>query len=213
LTKYVKIHLVKIVLSFGEEIRKLRQEKQVPLRTVAAFLDIDQAILSKIERGIRQASKDQVQKMADYFGVDRNQLVKSWLSERVLYEVRDQEMALEAIQLAEQRIAYQTLKVPTLSTIKPKLIEVFKTDPRVLKAWVFGSVARNEADGTSDIDVMIQVDESHKFGLFDLAEIQYQGEIATGHKIDIVMEGAVKSFAEKSVNNDRILIYEKQSPF
>jgi transcriptional regulator with XRE-family HTH domain len=37
--------------SLGETIRKLREEKELPLRTVEAFLDIDQAILSKIEIG------------------------------------------------------------------------------------------------------------------------------------------------------------------
>jgi transcriptional regulator with XRE-family HTH domain len=37
--------------AFGDKIKKLRDEKQLPLRSVSAFLDIDQAILSKIERG------------------------------------------------------------------------------------------------------------------------------------------------------------------
>ncbi len=37
--------------SLGATLRKLREDKQLPLRTVAAFLDIDQAILSKVERG------------------------------------------------------------------------------------------------------------------------------------------------------------------
>jgi len=195
--------------TFGDEIRKLRQEKKLPLRNVAAFLDIDQAILSKIERGLRPASKELAIRIAVYFGVEPNRLLVSWLSEKVLYELRDEDMALEAIKLAEEKITYKTLKVPTLETIRPRLIEVFKTDSRILKGWVFGSVARNDADQKSDIDVMILVDESAGFGLFDLAEIQYQGERATGYKIDIVMEGAVKLFAENSVNHDRILIYEK----
>ena len=199
------------MLSFGAEIRKLRNDKQVPLRTVAAFLDIDQAILSKIERGIRRANREQVFKLAEYFGADKNLLLKSWLSDRIVYEMKDEDFALEAIKLAEEKVAYLTLKAPTLDVIKPQLIEVFKTDSRIRKGWVFGSVARNEADWKSDIDVMIQVDSSNTFGLFDLAEIQFQGEKSTGHKIDIVMEGAVKPFAVESVNNDRILIYEKKS--
>ena len=197
------------MLSFGEEIRKLRNDKQVPLRTVAAFLDIDQAILSKIERGIRQATREQVLKLAEYYQADTNLLLKSWLSDRIVYDMKDEDLAMEAIKLAEEKVAYLTLKAPTLDLIKPQLIDVFKTDPRIQKGWVFGSVARNEADWKSDIDVMILVDETSNFSLFDLAEIQYQGEKATGHKIDLVMEGAVKSFAAESVNKDRILIYEK----
>ena len=60
--------------SLGNTIRKLREVKQLPLRTVAAFLDIDQAILSKIERGQRKASREQVVKLAKYFKVKENDL-------------------------------------------------------------------------------------------------------------------------------------------
>ena len=53
--------------TIGILIRKLRLEKGYPLRKVAAFLDIDQAILSKMERGQRRISKEQVVKLAKFF--------------------------------------------------------------------------------------------------------------------------------------------------
>jgi HTH-type transcriptional regulator, competence development regulator len=40
---------------FGAIIRKSREEKKLLLREVAAHLEIDQAVLSKIERGKRKA--------------------------------------------------------------------------------------------------------------------------------------------------------------
>jgi HTH-type transcriptional regulator, competence development regulator len=46
--------------SLGDIIRKERNDKNIPLRTVAAYLDIDQAILSKIERGKRHVSRELV---------------------------------------------------------------------------------------------------------------------------------------------------------
>jgi len=52
------------MLSLGETIRKLREEKELPLRTVAAYLDIDQAILSKIERGLRKPNRELVIQLA-----------------------------------------------------------------------------------------------------------------------------------------------------
>jgi len=195
--------------SFGEEIRKLRLDKNLPLRTVAAFLDIDQAILSKIERDLRPASREVVLKLAGYYQAPIKHLMTLWLAERIVYEIGDEEMALDAIKLAEEKVAYKTLKGPKLEVVRPQLIEVLKADPRILKAWVFGSVSRDEADWKSDIDVMISIDASEPFSLFDLAEIQYQGEMKTGFKIDLVMEGAVKSFAEGNVNQDKLLIYEK----
>ena len=53
--------------SIGEIIRRLRKEKCEPLRKVAAYLDIDQAVLSKIERGQRKATKKQGEKLANYY--------------------------------------------------------------------------------------------------------------------------------------------------
>jgi len=90
----------------GDTIRKLREEKELPLRTVAAYLDIDQAILSKIERGQRKASRVQVVKLATYFDVKENDLIISWLSDKLVVEVEDEEMALKALQVAEERVKY-----------------------------------------------------------------------------------------------------------
>lgn len=94
----------------GETIRKLREEKGLPLRTVSAYLDIDQAILSKIERGQRNASREQVIKLADFFKVKENDLLVFWLSDKLVYEVADEEIALKALKVAEEKIKYNKQK-------------------------------------------------------------------------------------------------------
>jgi len=90
----------------GETIRKLREEKGLPLRTVSAYLDIDQAILSKIERGQRNASREQVIKLAGFFKVKEDDLLVFWLSDKLVYEVADEEIALKALKVAEEKVKY-----------------------------------------------------------------------------------------------------------
>ncbi|MDA3904606.1 MAG: helix-turn-helix transcriptional regulator [Bacteroidales bacterium] len=51
--------------SFGEYIRKAREEKGLPLRRIAAALDIDTSILSKIERNERQATTEMIPILAE----------------------------------------------------------------------------------------------------------------------------------------------------
>ncbi len=51
--------------SFGEYIRRVREEKKLPLRKVAAALDIDTSILSKIERNERVATKEMISILAE----------------------------------------------------------------------------------------------------------------------------------------------------
>ncbi|MDD5571347.1 MAG: helix-turn-helix transcriptional regulator, partial [Bacteroidales bacterium] len=90
--------------SLGKTIRKLREEKKLPLRTVAAYLDIDQAILSKIERGQRRAARELVVKLAGYFKVKKDDLLTAWLSDKLAYELENEDTALKALHVAEQKI-------------------------------------------------------------------------------------------------------------
>lgn len=96
--------------SLGETIRKRREDKELPLRIVAAYLDIDQAILSKIERGQRNASREQVVKLAKFFKIDETDLLVSWLSDKLVYEVANEDVALEALKVAEEKVKYQKMK-------------------------------------------------------------------------------------------------------
>ena len=96
--------------SLGETIRKRREDKELPLRTVAAYLDIDQAILSKIERGQRNANREQVIKLARFFNINETDLLVFWLSDKLVYEVRNEDVALKALQVAEEKVKYQKMK-------------------------------------------------------------------------------------------------------
>lgn len=96
--------------SFGAIIKKLREQNELPLRTVAAYLDIDQAILSKIERGQRKSSRDLVISLANYFKVNENDLLIAWLSDKLVCELEDEDLALIAMKVAEEKIIYNKSK-------------------------------------------------------------------------------------------------------
>ena len=98
----------KYMLTIGAQIRKLRENDGLPLRKVAAELDIDQSILSKIERGERKASKDQIIMIAKIFSVDEKELLINYLSDKVLYELIDEDLAADALKVAEKKIKYLT---------------------------------------------------------------------------------------------------------
>lgn len=194
--------------SFGEIIRKLREEKELPLRTVAAFLDIDQAILSKIERRQRNANRELVVKLAEYFKIKENDLLISWLSDKLVYEVEDEDVALKALQVAEEKISYmKNPKKTAKSGIINSIRTVLENDGRVAAAWLFGSVARGDEKLTSDIDIMVEMNDKKKYSMFDLLDIAYRIEQKTNKKIDLSEKGYLKDFAMKSASADFIKIY------
>jgi HTH-type transcriptional regulator, competence development regulator len=96
------------MLSIGEQIRKLREDQGLPLRKVAAELDIDQSILSKIERGERKASKEQIIQIARIFKVNEKDLLINYLSDRVLYDLKDEDYAKDVLKIAERKMRYMT---------------------------------------------------------------------------------------------------------
>jgi transcriptional regulator with XRE-family HTH domain len=92
--------------TIGEKLRHIREEKELPLRKVAAFLDIDVAILSKMERGERRITKEVVLKLADIYGYNADELLVSFLSDKILYEIQGEDLGIEALKVAEERAKY-----------------------------------------------------------------------------------------------------------
>ncbi len=193
--------------SLGETIRTLREEKQLPLSTVAAFLDIDQAILSKIERGHRKPTREQVVKLAGYFKVKESDLLVAWLSDKLVYEVEDEDMALKALQVAEERVNYITKPTVSKRSLINSIQSVLKKDGRVAGAWLFGSYARGEEKLSSDVDIMIELNNDKQYSMFDILDISYLLENKISRKVDLVEKGCLKDFALKTATNDLIKIY------
>jgi HTH-type transcriptional regulator, competence development regulator len=92
--------------SLGKRIRNLRENSGLLLRQVAASIQIDQALLSKIERGERTATRSQVIALAKLFELDETKFLSLWLGEKIAHEIKNEEFANEALQVAEMAIIY-----------------------------------------------------------------------------------------------------------
>jgi uncharacterized protein len=107
--------------------------------------------------------------------------------------------------LSHSTQGFQALAHPLSS-----LLEALKKESRVLKAWLFGSFAREEASAHSDLDVLIAYQPNVGFTLFDLAELQFQIEKSTGRKVGLVPEDGLKPRVRSTILAERVLIYEKE---
>jgi HTH-type transcriptional regulator, competence development regulator len=92
--------------TIGEKLRQIREENNLPLRKVAALIDIDVAILSKMERGERKLSKEIVLKLADTYKYNVDELLVLFLSDRIMYEIKDEALGEKALKVAERRVKY-----------------------------------------------------------------------------------------------------------
>ena len=84
----------------GQKIRELREKQNLLLRQVAAKLEVDTALMSKIERGERNASKQQVINIAKFLKANEEELLTLWLADKI-----------ESTIAEEPTIAYQAMKI------------------------------------------------------------------------------------------------------
>jgi transcriptional regulator with XRE-family HTH domain len=96
--------------SLGEKLRELREARGLLLREVAAQMEVDPSLLSKIERGDKRATRVQVVQMGRMYKADEKDLMVSYLSERVVYQVEDEDLAIEALKVAEEMIKFKKSK-------------------------------------------------------------------------------------------------------
>lgn len=90
----------------GEIIRAKREEKGMLLRHLAAEIDIDQALLSKIERSQRKATKEQILKLETIFALKKGELMLQYLSENIANEIIEEKNAKNVLVVAEYKIEY-----------------------------------------------------------------------------------------------------------
>ena len=93
--------------------------------------------------------------------------------------------------------------------IKQTLSDYFKTQP-VLKAWLFGSFARDEETPLSDVDIIVLLDHSQPIGL-RFFSMWNDLERLLDRKVDLVEDGELLPFAAETANRDKQLIYERAS--
>jgi len=89
---------------FGNKIRTLREEKQIPQRQLAATLEIDTATYCKIEKGDRRAKREQVLILADALKTDTKELLRLWSADKVYDIIAEEEEATQILNVVAESI-------------------------------------------------------------------------------------------------------------
>jgi len=95
------------------------------------------------------------------------------------------------------------LEKSKLETIK----EYFSTRP-VLRAYLFGSYARGQADTQSDIDILVDLDYTQRIGL-EFIQMQIDLENMLKTKVDLVSSNSLSKYIKPLVDKEKELIYAR----
>ena len=87
--------------------------------------------------------------------------------------------------------------------------EFFSTKP-VLKAWLFGSYARGEADEQSDVDLLVNINYE-QLDVFDYLSWPEQLAGLLAKKVDLGSDKYLLRFYQPFIEADKQLVYEGQN--
>lgn len=90
--------------SFGEYLRNRREQLGLPLRKVAAELDIDTSILSKIERNERVATKEMLPTLSEILEVKEKEIQIEFIQSTILSELGDLEFLTDGLRNVLKKI-------------------------------------------------------------------------------------------------------------
>jgi uncharacterized protein len=95
-----------------------------------------------------------------------------------------------------------------LTDAKLKIIkDYFRTRP-VLKAYLFGSYVRGQADNQSDIDILVELDYSQRIGL-GFVQMQIDLEEMLQTKVDLISSNSLSKYIKPLVDSEKELIYAR----
>ena len=89
---------------FGNKIKMMREEKQIPQRQLAAALEIDTATYCKIEKGDRRAKREQVTVLAGLLEINSIDLLRLWSADKVYEIIAEEEGVTQILNLVADSI-------------------------------------------------------------------------------------------------------------
>jgi predicted nucleotidyltransferase len=73
--------------------------------------------------------------------------------------------------------------------------------------YLFGSLARGDAHGQSDIDIAVDIDPDADFSLLDLIGVQQMTEELLGWPTDVVERQGLKQFLRLEVEREAVTVF------
>lgn len=87
-------------------------------------------------------------------------------------------------------------------------IQAYFKDKPVLKAFLFGSFARDEAVAGSDVDLLVELDYSKHIGMA-FVSMKFDLEDRLNKPVDLVSSNSISQYIAPFINHNKQLIYER----
>lgn len=92
----------------GKKLKELREAKGLVQRQIAAELEVDTAYISKMESNEKPVSRNHLKKLSMLLSIDEEELLTLWLADKVYDLVKNEGLALRALNVTTEEIRLRT---------------------------------------------------------------------------------------------------------
>lgn len=90
------------IADFGALLKRLRGERDLPVRRVAAEIDVDPSLLCRWESGERLPTPDQTRAMAAFFSIPEDELEAARITQKFWNENHDNPALNKAVMMIQE---------------------------------------------------------------------------------------------------------------
>lgn len=180
-------------------LKTLRKQKQFSQKVVGNRVNKSHSFVSRIERNKRKLNNEELENYLEALDTTKKRYL-SLLETLLFFE----KIEIEPKQQNSQNQNQQSIKIEK-TVLLAQLKTYFATQP-IKKAYLFGSVARDEHVAESDIDLYLEFLEDYKLNLFYLSKMKNEITSLTGKEVDLVLKGTEHKFIKESLEREKILI-------
>jgi len=90
-----------------------------------------------------------------------------------------------------------------------KILAQYFANKPVHRAYIFGSVVRNEQKANSDIDILVELDYENGADYFIFFDMQQQLNKLLNRKVDLISANGLSPYIQPIINREKKLIYER----
>ena len=91
--------------NLGNRIRVIREDRGLLLRQVAAFIEVDTALMSKFERGERKIQREQIPKIAQFLRASEDEFILLWIADKIIEDIKGEPQAMNALKFVESKLS------------------------------------------------------------------------------------------------------------
>lgn len=95
-------------------------------------------------------------------------------------------------------------------TVEKILKEYFINKP-IHRAYLFGSLNRNENITKSDIDVLVELDYENGANYFLFYDMQKELSALLKNKVDLVSANGLSPYIKPIIDSEKVLVYERKN--